>query len=53
MPLRIRQGGLQPVRSGYVDVVDKGGARLYWEEYGAPNARPLFLLNGGCSKVRT
>eukprot|EP00198_Chlamydomonas_reinhardtii_P006377 XP_001695713.1 predicted protein [Chlamydomonas reinhardtii] len=45
------QGGLQPVRSGYVDVVDKGGARLYWEEYGAPNARPLFLLNGGCSKV--
>ncbi|KAG2440029.1 hypothetical protein HXX76_004146 [Chlamydomonas incerta] len=53
-------GGLQPARSGYVEVADAGGgrrrqgptpARLYWEEYGAPAGRPLFLLNGGCSKI--
>ncbi|KAG2440041.1 hypothetical protein HXX76_004156 [Chlamydomonas incerta] len=44
-------GGLQPTRSGYVDVADGGGARLYWEEYGAPTGRALFAIQGATTKI--
>ncbi|PNW84511.1 hypothetical protein CHLRE_03g146287v5 [Chlamydomonas reinhardtii] len=44
-------GGLQPSKSGYVEVVDMGGARLYWEEYGAASGRPLFAILGATTKI--
>ena len=47
----LKQGGLQPSKSGYVEVVDMGGARLYWEEYGAASGRPLFAILGATTKV--